>query len=283
MSIQVIWKCDTEIVSIQLSHRTQNSARSTEYRATARACESWYRLLLKTIISFSCSGADACASAGASTLRRSWQLRSKCRRHFNNFSRRGAGIVALETQLQIESARAQTAEKERSALIQTLVTIRQERAGGMVESTGISQPFTLKGHRAVPSHSTLANSTLANSTNTLSNYSTLANSTLANSWCGGSDTNHTHTTHTLTPHTLTPHTTHTTHTPHTHHTHRGGAPRGGAPRGGAPRSGAPRSGAPRSGAPRGGAQNFALFSLSRHNFLSFFSLLGILSWNFGGV
>ena len=31
------------------------------------------------------------------------------------------------------------------------------------------------------------------------------------------------------------------------------------------------------------AQNFALFSLSRHSFLSFFSLLGVLSWNFGGV
>ena len=57
----------------------------------------------------------------------------------------GARIAALETQLQIESARAQTTEQERSALIQTLVTIRQERAGGMVETIGISQPFTLKG------------------------------------------------------------------------------------------------------------------------------------------
>ena len=51
----------------------------------------------------------------------------------------------MEAQLQIESARAQTAEQERSALIQTLVTTRQERAGGMVETRGISQPFTLKG------------------------------------------------------------------------------------------------------------------------------------------
>ena len=57
----------------------------------------------------------------------------------------GARIAALEAQLQIESARAQTAEQERSALIQTLVTTRQERAGGMVETRGISQPFTLKG------------------------------------------------------------------------------------------------------------------------------------------
>ena len=31
------------------------------------------------------------------------------------------------------------------------------------------------------------------------------------------------------------------------------------------------------------AQNFALFSLSRHNVLSFFSLLGVFSLNFGGV
>ena len=51
--IQVTWKCDSEVVSIQLSHRTQSSARSTEYCATARAYESLYRLLLKTIITFS--------------------------------------------------------------------------------------------------------------------------------------------------------------------------------------------------------------------------------------
>ena len=47
-----------------------------------------------------------------------------------------ARIAALEAQLPIESARAQTAEQERSALIQTLVTIRQDRAGGMVKSKG---------------------------------------------------------------------------------------------------------------------------------------------------
>ena len=57
----------------------------------------------------------------------------------------GARIAALDAQLQIESTRAQTAEQERSALIQTLVSIRQERAGGMVETKGISQPVTLKG------------------------------------------------------------------------------------------------------------------------------------------
>ena len=56
-----------------------------------------------------------------------------------------ARIAALETQLQIESARAQTAEQERTALIQTLASTRQERAGGTVEMKGISQPFALKG------------------------------------------------------------------------------------------------------------------------------------------
>ena len=35
--------------------------------------------------------------------------------------------------------------------------------------------------------------------------------------------------------------------------------------------------------PKSPAQNFALFSFSRHNFLSFFPLLGVLSLNFGGV
>ena len=47
-----------------------------------------------------------------------------------------ARVTTLETQLQFESARAQTAEQERSALIQTLVTTRQERAGGMVDTKG---------------------------------------------------------------------------------------------------------------------------------------------------
>ena len=48
-----------------------------------------------------------------------------------------ARITTLETQLQFESARTQTAEQERSALIQTLVTTRQERAGGMVDTNGM--------------------------------------------------------------------------------------------------------------------------------------------------
>ena len=52
--------------------------------------------------------------------------------------------MMLETQLQFESAQAQTAEKERSPSIQTLVTTRQERPGGMVDTKGFGQPFTLK-------------------------------------------------------------------------------------------------------------------------------------------
>ena len=44
-----------------------------------------------------------------------------------------------------------------------------------------------------------------------------------------------------------------------------------------------KSGAPEGVGPEGwGAQNFALFSLSRHNFLSFFFLLGVFSWNSSG-
>ena len=39
------------------------------------------------------------------------------------------------------------------------------------------------------------------------------------------------------------------------------------------------------GPPSAGSQNLAFFSLSRHNFLSFFffSLLGVFAWNFGGA
>ena len=56
-----------------------------------------------------------------------------------------ARIAALETQLQFESARAHTAEQERSALIQSLAAIRQDRGGAMVDTKGVGQPFTLKG------------------------------------------------------------------------------------------------------------------------------------------
>ena len=57
----------------------------------------------------------------------------------------GARIAALETQLQLESARAQTAEQERSGFIQTLGAMRTDRGGTMVDTKGIGQPFLLKG------------------------------------------------------------------------------------------------------------------------------------------
>ena len=41
--------------------------------------------------------------------------------------------------------RGQTAEQERSALIQTLGAMRTDRGGAMVDTTGIGQPFMLKG------------------------------------------------------------------------------------------------------------------------------------------
>ena len=55
----------------------------------------------------------------------------------------GARIAALETQLQFESARAQQAEQERSALIQTLGAMRANRGDAMVDTKGIA--FTLEG------------------------------------------------------------------------------------------------------------------------------------------
>jgi len=57
----------------------------------------------------------------------------------------GARVAALETQLQIESARGQKAEQERSALIQSLAAIRQDRGGAMADTKGMGQPFVLKG------------------------------------------------------------------------------------------------------------------------------------------
>ena len=43
-------------------------------------------------------------------------------------------IATLETQLQFESARAQTAEQERSTLIQTVGTMRMDRGDAMVDT-----------------------------------------------------------------------------------------------------------------------------------------------------
>ena len=84
------------------------------------------------------------ASARASTVRTPWRLLSKCRRHFSNF--KCWELVARRwRQLQLEAARAQTAERERSALTQTLGAMRTDRGGAMVDTKGIRQPFMLKG------------------------------------------------------------------------------------------------------------------------------------------
>ena len=48
-----------------------------------------------------------------------------------------AHITTLEMQVQIEHTRAQPAELERSSLIQTLATMRQDRGGNMVDTKGI--------------------------------------------------------------------------------------------------------------------------------------------------
>ena len=77
-------------------------------------------------------------------MRTSWRLLSKCRKHPSRFKCWGLVFPALETQLQIESPRAQKAEQERSALIQSLVAIRQDRGGAMADTKRIGQPFVLK-------------------------------------------------------------------------------------------------------------------------------------------
>ena len=51
-----------------------------------------------------------------------------------------ARIAALETQLQLESARAQTAEQERSAFIQTLGAMRTDRGGTWSIRRGSDSP-----------------------------------------------------------------------------------------------------------------------------------------------
>ena len=83
---------------------------------------------------------------------------------------------------------------------------------------------------------------------------------------------------------------------------RGGAPKGRRPKGGSPNSGTPKvgpqrvgsrrvafgtqkNGAPHCGAPKGGGAKISRFFPFPATifFLSFFSLFGVLPWNFGGV
>ena len=71
-------------------------------------------------------------------------------------------------------------------------------------------------------------------------------------------------------------------------TTKGGGPEGWRPKprkSGAPKGGA-EGGAPKGGAPKGGGGpkiSGFFFPFSRHNFHSSLPLLGVLSWNFGGV
>ena len=60
-------------------------------------------------------------------------------------------------------------------------------------------------------------------------------------------------------------------------------PRTAPPSPGPPSPGPPSPGPPSDGRPSDGLPKMSLFSLSRHMFLSFFPLLGVFSWNFGGV
>ena len=53
--------------------------------------------------------------------------------------------TALEIQLRFEAARAQTAEQERSTLIQSMGALRTNRGDAMVDTKAIGQPFMLKG------------------------------------------------------------------------------------------------------------------------------------------
>ena len=115
--IQVTWKCGSEVVSMQLSHRTRCSTRAV----IARAHESWYRQWLKTIITFNGSERSLCERL--QTVRE-MATAEQMQESLQQLQAQAARIASLETQLQIESARGQTAVPERSALIQTLVTIR---------------------------------------------------------------------------------------------------------------------------------------------------------------
>ena len=89
-------------------------------------------------------GSGACASAGTN-VEKIMATAEQVQETLQQLPAQGARIAALETQLRIESARARTAEQERSALIQTLGAMRTDRDGTMVDVKGIGQPFMWKG------------------------------------------------------------------------------------------------------------------------------------------
>ena len=99
------------------------------------------------------------------------QMQEPLRQQQHELQVLGARIAAPENQLQFESARAQTAEQERSALIQTLGAMRTNSGDAMVETKGIGQPFMWKGVRnrtSATGHTRCARSCLQGSEMTLS-------------------------------------------------------------------------------------------------------------------
>ena len=65
---------------------------------------------------------------------------------------------------------------------------------------------------------------------------------------------------------------------------RGGSPKAGVPKSGVPKGGEPNCWAPKGGGPEGWEPKISCFSFPRPPLFSFFlPLLGVVSWNFGGV
>ena len=104
-------------------------------RATARAQR--HRSLRRATIILRGSGASACASTV-----KEMATAEQVQEALQQLQVLPARIAALETQLQFESARAQQAEQERSALIQALGAMRTNRGDAMVDTKGIGQPFS---------------------------------------------------------------------------------------------------------------------------------------------
>ena len=105
-----------------LSHRTPSSIRTLRSRTSTVMS-----LLPYAAIFHSGSGAEICASD--SGQREKWATAEQVQEVLQRLQLQEQRIAALEMQLQIESARTQTAEQERSALIQTLVTTLNKSSG----------------------------------------------------------------------------------------------------------------------------------------------------------
>ena len=78
-------------------------------------------------------------------MKRSWQLLSKCRRHFSNFKRRERVSQHWRHSCGSNQPELRQLRQQRSALIQTLGAMRTDRGSSMVDTKGIGQPFMWKG------------------------------------------------------------------------------------------------------------------------------------------